>query len=166
MRRGVLVVLTLSSLGGCAPQATPPAPEPPAAPAPAPPMMGMGGRGPGGMGMGRRMHQAPPPADPTDPVLQEGKKVFDEVCSVCHTLEPPPNLAPPMRMVSMHLRQSFATEEEGVAHVVAYVPAPTAERAIMPEHAIERFGLMAPLPLPPETLEKVARYVWSLGDGV
>ena len=119
-------------------------------------------------GMGRMGRMAPLPAqvaDTTDPVLKAGKTTFDEICSACHTLEPPHNLAPPMRMVSMHLRQRFPTEEEGVAHVTSYVPAPDAERSIMPAHIIQRFGLMTAQPLPAEMLENVARYVWSLGAG-
>ncbi|GMV07111.1 MAG: hypothetical protein AMXMBFR53_33860 [Gemmatimonadota bacterium] len=123
----------------------------------------MGGRGMG-MGMGRMRMEEPP--EPTDSVLLEGKQTFDQVCAACHTLEPPPNLAPPMRMVSMHLRQAFPGEEEAVAHVLAYLPAPDTAKAVMPAHAIERFGLMLAQPLPPETLEKVARYVWSLSEGM
>ncbi|MBK8647585.1 MAG: hypothetical protein IPN16_13775 [Gemmatimonadetes bacterium] len=35
----------------------------------------------------------------------------------------------------------------------------------MPAMAIERFGLMAPLPLPDEQLRAAAAYVWSLSEG-
>lgn len=125
---------------------------------------GMGAGGGMGMGMGRMRMQAPP--EPTDPVLLEGKQTFDQVCSACHTLEPPPKLAPPMRMVSMHLREAFPGEEEAVAHVLAYLPAPDSAKAVMPAHAIERFGLMPAQPFSAEMLEKVARYVWSLSEGM
>jgi mono/diheme cytochrome c family protein len=120
-----------------------------------------------------------PPADPVDapraseapgvtaqvpaaPAHGDGEQVFRDVCSQCHTLEPPYNLAPPMRMVSGHLRQAFATEDEAVRHVIEYLRMPQAERSIMPPHAIERFGLMPPQPLPEAMLTAVARYVWSL----
>lgn len=127
---------------------------------------GMGrGQGMGEMGgMGRR--SLPPLEDPTDPVLLEGKAVFNDVCAQCHTLEPPPHLAPPMRMVSMHLRERFEAEEEAVAHVVAWATTPDPARSVLPAHAIERFGLMAPQALDAEALEKVARYVWWMGQGM
>lgn len=94
-----------------------------------------------------------------------GERIFNDVCSQCHTLDPPPNLAPPMRMVSTHLRQVFDSEDAAVDHVVSYAPAPEAVRSILPSHAIERFGLMPPQPLRPDQLEKVGAYVWSVGEG-
>ena len=110
---------------------------------------------------------APPQESPTpESVLLEGRHIYEDVCAECHAMEPPPTLAPPMRMVSGHLREAFASEDEAVAHVVSYVPMPNPDRSILPEHAIERFGLMAPQALPAEDLEKVARYVWSLSEGM
>lgn len=149
MRRVVPSSLLLLALVACGPRAAGPTSASPATTGPA--------------AMAMRM-QAPP--EPTDPVLLEGKRTFDQVCSACHTMEPPPNLAPPIRMVSRHLRQAFPGEEEAVAHVLAYLPAPDSARAVMPAHAIERFGLMPPQPLPADVLEGVARYVWSLGEGM
>jgi len=105
------------------------------------------------------------PGDLHDPVLREGQKLFNDVCNQCHTLDPPPNLAPPMRMVATHLRRAFDSEDAAVDHVVSYAPAPDAERSILPSHAVDRFGLMPPQPLRPDQLEKVAAYVWSLGEG-
>lgn len=123
---------------------------------------GMHGRREGGMGMGMG-HM-----EPTEPLevpaeLQEGERIYKEICSVCHTMDPPANLAPPMSHVARHLHQSFDTEEAAVAHVVSYLPAPDAEASIMPEMARERFGLMPAQPLPRDLLEAVGRYVWFLG---
>ncbi|HSG46715.1 MAG TPA: hypothetical protein VLA43_02755 [Longimicrobiales bacterium] len=127
---------------------------------------GMGGmhhrrEGGEGMGMGRMgpTELREVPAD-----LQEGERIYRETCSLCHTMDPPANLAPPMSHVARHLRQSFADEESAVAHVVDYLPAPAAERSIMPEMARERFGLMPPQPIPRNLLEAVGRYVWFLGS--
>jgi hypothetical protein len=121
---------------------------------------GMGeGMGRGGMqGQMGATDQREVPED-----LQEGERIFKEICSVCHTMDPPPNLAPPMSHVARHLRQEFDTEEAAVAHVVEYLPAPARERSILPDMPHERFGLMAPQPLPTELLEAVGRYVWFLG---
>ena len=144
--RAALVVAALPFLAACGHQLKGPVTEPHVAPA-----------------MERVTPVAHQGADPQDPMLREGQRLFDEVCTQCHTLEPPPNLAPPMRMVAMHLRQAFDSQEAAVDHVVSYAPAPDAERSILPSHAVERFGLMPPQPLRPDQLEKVATYVWSLG---
>jgi mono/diheme cytochrome c family protein len=161
------VLLAVAALAACGPRAAGPVTEPHAAPGAAP-MEAMDHAMPmdHDMSMDHEMPMIHETPEPDDPVLKEGKAIFDEVCSACHTVEPPPKLAPPMRMVSMHLRQTFETEAEGVAHILSYAPAPEAGKSILPPHAVERFGLMAPQPLPPETLEKVARYVWSLGEGM
>ncbi len=100
---------------------------------------------------------APAPA----PTLS-GQEVVEQICSQCHSMEPPPLAAPPLTHLATHLRQVFETEDEAVAHVVAYAPAPNAETSIMPPMAVERFGLMPPQPLPEPLLEAAARYIWSL----
>jgi len=48
---------------------------------------------------------------------------------------------------------------------VAWIKAPAKDKSLMPAMAIERFGLMAPLPLPDEQLRAAAAYVWSLSEG-
>ena len=116
----------------------------------------------GGMGMGPGAAPAAQRDVPEE--LAEGARLFDYICSQCHTVDPPPNLAPPMTHVARHLRQRFSTEDEAVAFILSFVPAPTAEASVMPAMAVERFGLMPPLPLPPELLTEVARYVWFLGS--
>lgn len=119
----------------------------------------------GGMQMRMRMGQSEesePREVPED--LQEGERIYREICSLCHTMDPPPNLAPPMSHVARHLRQEFTSEDEAVAHVVSFLPAPDAERSIMPEMARERFGLMPPQPLPANLLEAVGKYIWFLGS--
>ncbi len=112
-------------------------------------------------GMQGQMGATAPREVPED--LQEGERIFKETCSVCHTMDPPPNLAPPMSHVARHLRQEFDDEDAAVAHVVGYLPAPARERSILPDMPHERFGLMPPQPLPTELLEAVGRYVWFLG---
>ena len=135
-------------LAACGHQVKGPVTEPPVAPA-----------------TEHTMPMAHEPAAPDDRMVREGQRLFDEVCSQCHTVDPPPNLAPPMRMVAMQLRKAFDTRDAAVDHVVSYAPAPDAEQSILPSHAVERFGLMPPQPLRPDQLEKVATYVWSLGEG-
>lgn len=93
-----------------------------------------------------------------------GQEIAEQICGECHSMEPPPLKAPPLTPLSRHLRESFETVEGAVEHVLAYAPAPDAERSILPERAVERFGLMPPQPLPGPMLEAAARYIWSLSD--
>lgn len=128
-----------------------------------------------GAGMHREEMQGRPGAGPGQAAstprevpqdLTEGERIFDEICSGCHTVDPPPNLAPPMSHVARHLRDAFDSREAAVAHVIDYVPSPSRERSILPDMPHERFGLMPALPLPRELLEAVGRYIWFLGaDG-
>jgi cytochrome c len=94
--------------------------------------------------------------------LALGEQLFQRVCSACHSLEAPPRSAPPMTHVARHYRQAFADPADGVARIVEFVRAPSAEKSVLPAQARERWGLMPPLPLPDAELEAVARYVWQL----
>lgn len=100
--------------------------------------------------------------DPTPEEIARGEQVFELVCAACHTLDPPPDSAPPMRHVVRHLRQELTTFEAFSEHVRSYVPAPDPERSRLPAMAIERFGVMAPLPLADDVLHSAAAYLWSL----
>jgi mono/diheme cytochrome c family protein len=96
--------------------------------------------------------------------VADGKTTFETVCSTCHTVDPPHKLAPPMSHVARRYRMAFKSEEEAVAAMVAFVLKPDATKATMPPMAIERFGLMPPLPLSEGQLRAVAKYIWSLGE--
>jgi cytochrome c len=96
--------------------------------------------------------------------LALGEQLFQRVCSACHSLEAPPRSAPPMTHVARHYRQAFADRADGVARVVEFVRAPSAENSVLPPHARERWGLMPPLSLPDAELEAVAQYVWQLSE--
>lgn len=101
-------------------------------------------------------------SEPTPEEIARGEQVYELVCSACHTLDPPPDSAPPMRHVVRHLRRDLTTFEAFSEHVQSYVPAPDAERSMLPPMAIERFGVMAPLPLADDVLHSAAAYLWSL----
>lgn len=105
---------------------------------------------------------ATPPATDPDP---DGQELFQLVCAMCHTLEPPPNLAPPMSHAAAYYLHGFETEEEAVAAMVAFMREPTEAASLLPAMAIERFGLMPPQAhLSQEQLEAVARYSLTLAD--
>ena len=93
-----------------------------------------------------------------------GEAVFNSVCVACHTLEPPPNLAPPMMAVAGHYRDAFDTREEGVAAIAAWIESPSPEHSQLGAMAIDRFGLMAPLVLPDSLRFAVAGWVWDSYD--
>ena len=106
----------------------------------------------------------PDPPGPEPEQVVRGRQVFELVCSGCHTLDPPPDSAPPMRHVARHLRQELTAFDAFAEHVRTYVPAPSAEASRLPPMAIERFGLMAPLPLTEDVLMDAAAYIWTLVD--
>lgn len=97
--------------------------------------------------------------------LAQGKQLVSTVCVACHTEQPPPKLAPPLAHVSRRYRmQHQGDRDKALERIVAWIKAPAKEKSLMPAMAIERFGLMAPLPLPDEQLRAAAAYVWSLSE--
>ena len=98
--------------------------------------------------------------------LAQGKQLVSTVCAACHTEQPPPKLAPPLAHVSNRYRMQFdGDRDKALERIVAWIKAPAKEKSMMPPMAIERFGLMAPLPLPDDQLRAAAAYVWSLSEG-
>ncbi len=93
-----------------------------------------------------------------------GESVYQEVCSTCHSMEPPPELAPPFTHVAGHIRQATEDREAFLRHVVEYVASPDAERSLLPTRAVERFGLMPAQEVTPAQLADVAAYLWVLAD--
>lgn len=106
----------------------------------------------------------PSGAEASAALLAQGKQVYERVCVGCHTMESPATLAPPLTHVAKHYRQAFTERDSAVAHIVAFVRNPAADRSKMPAHAVERFGLMPAQPLADEQLRAVATYIWSLPD--
>ena len=89
-----------------------------------------------------------------------GQKTYENICSSCHSLEPPPKLAPPIRGIYMHYsmqykdRDAFAKAIRDFAHDSEKAP------MLMPQ-AQERFGKMPQLPLKKEELESVGLWIWN-----
>jgi cytochrome c len=96
---------------------------------------------------------------------EEGARIFDMVCAMCHSMTPPAKAAPPMSHAAAYYIRKHDTMPASVAALVAYLKEPVAERSAMPAHAIERFGLMPPQAhLSDAQLQAVARYVLALAD--
>ncbi len=99
------------------------------------------------------------------PQATSGAELVASVCSTCHPNEPPPTLAPPLNMVVGHYVQEHGDASAVQAAVVAWLAEPDPSRSSMPDHAIERFGLMPPIPLTEAQREAVATYlVDEFGD--
>jgi mono/diheme cytochrome c family protein len=98
-------------------------------------------------------------------LLAEGQKVVRTLCVACHSEQPPAKLAPPLAHISRRYRMVLGDRDSAIARITAWVQAPAKERALMPSMAIERFGLMAPFPIPEAQRRAAAAYVWSLSEG-
>ena len=106
-----------------------------------------------------------PAAAQQAPAQPEGRAVFDMVCAMCHSVEPPAKLAPPVSHAAAYYLRKHETTDSAAAAMVAYLKAPSAETSVLPAHAIERFGLMpSQSHLSEEQLNAVARYVLSVAD--
>jgi len=98
-------------------------------------------------------------------LLAEGRQVVRTLCVACHSEQPPAKLAPPLAHISRRYRMVLGNRDSAIVRMTAWVQAPTKERALMPSMAIERFGLMAPFPIPEAQRRAAAAYVWSLSEG-
>lgn len=99
------------------------------------------------------------------PAHAEGEQVFQTVCSVCHSVQPPAKAAPPMAHAAAYYLRRHTNADSAAAAIVAYIRQPAAERSAMPPHVITRFGLMPPHGhLPEAQLKAAARYVLTLAD--
>lgn len=108
---------------------------------------------------------AAPAASQQAPAQPEGRQIFEMVCAMCHSVEPPAKLAPPVSHAAAYYLRRHHTPDSAAAAIVAYLKAPSAETSVLPAHAIERFGLMPPQAhLSDEQLNAVARYVLTVAD--
>lgn len=79
----------------------------------------------------------------TNTTTDPGKLVFDTVCATCHSVQAPAKLAPPMSHVIRHYRTELGSDDAIRAAITDWIVSPSTEMSLLPEHAIERFGLMA-----------------------
>jgi len=97
--------------------------------------------------------------------VPDGAQLFELVCAMCHSVEPPAKAAPPMSHAAAYYVRRFGATPAAVTAMVAFLKEPAAERSVMPAHAIERFGLMPSQGhLSDAQLEAVVRYALTLAD--
>ncbi|WP_244191148.1 MULTISPECIES: c-type cytochrome [unclassified Prosthecochloris] len=94
----------------------------------------------------------------------DGKALYERHCRVCHSMAPPPAVAPPVRGVAFHYREAFDTREAAEAHMVDFIKRPDSKKAICDPEAIERFGLMPAMTLPDDELRAVSAWFWDQYD--
>ena len=98
----------------------------------------------------------------------EGERVFNEVCSTCHQMDPPASMengkpiAPPMKMILRHYQMKYDSTEALQNALTSWLEAPDAERSALPAMAIEEHGLMPPLTITEEERTAVVQYLISL----
>jgi cytochrome c len=99
------------------------------------------------------------------PAAPDGAQLFELVCAMCHSVNPPPKAAPPISHAVAYYLRTHESADSALSAMVAYLRKPEAERSVMPPMAIERFGLMPSQGhLSDAQLLAVARYALSLAD--
>jgi hypothetical protein len=85
---------------------------------------------------------------------------FAAYCSACHSMNPPPKSAPPVRGIVMNYARVGDTRDSFISAVKRFVRQPSHEQAKLPM-AVESFGLMPALPLPEESIAQIAGWMWD-----
>lgn len=103
--------------------------------------------------------QLPPNADPV--LFKEGKTLTQNLCLSCHGNSSSPNgrLAPVMQEVVHFYKQKYDSPEAFTEAIAAFVPKPKAENAIL-QHAVKKYGPMAPMPMDSMRLAAIAHYLY------
>ncbi len=95
-------------------------------------------------------------------LLAQGEAIVEGTCSTCHSMGPPPKLAPPLNMVLGHYMDEFGDRDSARDALILWLEGPDAAQSVLPAHAIERFGVMPPLPpLSDEQRSAVATYLFE-----
>ena len=93
------------------------------------------------------------------PDAAEGKKLYP-ACHVCHDQLTEPPLGPPMWGVQSRYNRNALDKEDFINNMTGFVKAPTLKTAIHDE-AVEQLGLMPPMPLPDDILNKISTYIFE-----
>jgi cytochrome c len=97
----------------------------------------------------------------------DGAQVFELVCAMCHSVNPPAKAAPPISHAAAYYLRKHGTAAAAATAMVLFGGERGAGPSPMPAHAIERWGLMPPQGhLSEAHLQAVARYVITLADTV
>lgn len=97
--------------------------------------------------------------------FQKGQRLFELYCMNCHAKprrgggpNPADRLAPPAFAVADHYSRAIADTQERIEAIRSFTEKPDAEKALMPG-AVERFGLMRPMPLSEVQLLQISTFL-------
>lgn len=100
--------------------------------------------------------------------FRKGQRLYELYYMNCHAKpkqgggpNPSKRLAPPAFAVANHYRRGIPDTRERVAAIASFTAKPSQEDALMPG-AVEKFGLMGPMPLSEEQLQQISVF---LGTG-
>ncbi|MCG8343825.1 MAG: cytochrome c [Chlorobiales bacterium] len=96
--------------------------------------------------------------------LKEGEAIYRKSCQSCHSLSPPAKSAPSIIALASQYRSRYSKKAGAVADMASFMKAPAVEKSILGAGTFERFGLMPPVTLPDDELEKVAGWLWEQYD--
>lgn len=94
----------------------------------------------------------------------DGKAIYQKNCSACHSLKPPPKMAPPIVGMAAHYHEAFKDKEAGIQHMVQFMQAPDSTKSKLEPQAIARFGLMPAMSLSEKELRAVSEWLWNQFD--
>lgn len=98
------------------------------------------------------------------PKADDGKAIYQKNCSACHSLKPPPKMAPPIVGIAAHYHEAFKEKDAAIAHMVQFMQAPDSTKSKLEAQAITRFGLMPAMPLSEKELHTVSEWLWNQFD--
>ena len=100
---------------------------------------------------------------PTMAHYEEGKKLMEQQCYLCHSPSTPEaegRIAPPMIAVKAHYQQSFDSREAFMDSLVHFVLNPEKNRVKM-KGATRRFGIMPKQMFDADEIKKIAAYLYD-----
>ena len=98
-------------------------------------------------------------------ISSDGYELMKQNCFVCHLEKRDRSkkssmIAPPIERVQEHYKSSFTDKESFVLAVKNWIKSPSEEKILMPG-AVRKFGMMPPLSLADEKLEKIAAALYD-----
>lgn len=90
--------------------------------------------------------------------MEEGKRLFNENCFVCHNADLDPPQAPPMFGVQKHYKRATADRDAFIEKVTAFAMDPTEDKAIL-KMAVDHLGVMPNPGVEEADVRKIAAYI-------
>lgn len=96
--------------------------------------------------------------------IHPGKELMETYCFSCHmppgSVSHDDRIGPPMKAVKMHYKEDGVSKEEFIKQIQQWINSPSEENARM-HGALDKFGVMPPLPLPNDISSQIADYMYD-----